>query len=142
MIEVKERRGARRLLFQKKRFLDARTVEQGGKMNNNEVPAWLDALSYWMDERFRIPGTSWRIGLDGIIGLLPGIGDTAAILASLFILVQARRMNIGKMTQAKIFGYALIDFVIGSIPLVGDLFDFGFKSNKKSVQLLRKELKK
>lgn len=103
-------------------------------------PRQLDNLENWLDSRFTIPGTSIRIGLDGVIGLIPGIGDTLTAGLSAMIIYDAHRKGARKRTLTRMVSNSAIDLVIGTIPLVGDLFDFAYKSNAKNVRLLKQEL--
>ena len=101
--------------------------------------AWLVEL---MDDAYQIPGTNYRIGLDGIIGLIPGIGDLAMMLVGSMVLKEAKRLKVSPWTRARmIFNYG-IDFVVGLIPLAGDLFDIGFKAHRKNLRLLQKHVEK
>ncbi|MEQ8332012.1 DUF4112 domain-containing protein [Nisaea sp.] len=100
----------------------------------------LDTLADWMDSRFRVPGTDFRFGLDAVAGLVPGVGDGATALLSLYIVIQARRMGAPLSLRIRMTGNVIADLLIGSIPLVGDVFDAGFKVNRRNVALLRKHL--
>jgi hypothetical protein len=102
-----------------------------------EVEQSLEQLSRWMDGLFRIPGTGWRFGLDAIVGLIPGVGDTATALASFYILAAGVRYRVPKVTLLRMGLNIGLDYVFGSVPVVGDLFDFAWKSNQKNVELLR-----
>lgn len=96
----------------------------------------LERLSWLMDDLIRIPGINWRIGLDALVGLIPGFGDAASSLVSFYILVAAVRYRVPKITLLRMGLNLGIDYVIGSLPLVGDLFDAWWKSNQKNVKLL------
>jgi len=98
----------------------------------------LDRLAHLLDDLFRIPGTKWRIGLDGLIGLIPGIGDVSTSILSAWIIFQASRYNVPWSVLLRMVGNMTIDFVFGSIPFVGDLFDAGFKANRRNIRLLRR----
>lgn len=100
----------------------------------------LERLAWWMDERFRIPGTSRRVGLDGLLGLVPGVGDAATTLVSAWIVAQAWRMGAPRHVILRMVANVGIDFALGSVPLAGDVFDFAFKANSRNVRLLRKWL--
>lgn len=91
-----------------------------------------------MDDLIRIPGLGWRIGLDAIVGLIPGFGDTATSLASFYILAAAVRYEVPKVTILRMGMNIGIDYLVGSLPLVGDLFDAWWKSNQMNVELLSK----
>jgi hypothetical protein len=93
-----------------------------------------------LDEQFRVPGTSFRFGFDSLIGLIPGVGDLAAASIALYLVHEARQLGASKWTLMKMLGNTGIDLLIGSIPLAGDLFDFGFKSNKRNARLLEQHL--
>lgn len=97
----------------------------------------LERLGWLMDDLFRVPGLGWRFGLDALIGLIPGFGDTATSLVSFYILVAAVRHRVPKITIARMAVNLALDYVIGSLPLVGDLFDAWWKSNQKNVALLK-----
>lgn len=102
-----------------------------------EVEQSLERLSYALDGLFRIPGTSWRIGLDALIGLVPGVGDFATSAASLYILAAGVRYGVPKVTLMRMGANIAIDYLLGSIPVVGDIFDAAWKSNQRNVRLLR-----
>jgi len=91
-----------------------------------------------MDDLFRVPGLGWRFGLDPLIGLIPGFGDTATSLVSFYILVNAVRYGVPKITLLRMGLNLGIDYAVGSLPLVGDLFDAWWKSNQKNLELLKK----
>jgi Domain of unknown function (DUF4112) len=102
-----------------------------------EIEQSLDQLSRWMDGLFRIPGVGWRFGLDAIVGLIPGLGDTATSLVSFYILASAVRYRVPKITLLRMGVNIGVDYVLGSLPVVGDLFDAFWKSNQMNVELLR-----
>jgi len=103
-----------------------------------KVEESLERLSWLMDDLFRIPGIGWRIGLDALVGLIPGFGDTATSLASFYILASAVRYGVPKVTILRMGLNIGIDYVMGSLPVVGDLFDAWWKSNRMNVELVRK----
>jgi hypothetical protein len=103
-----------------------------------EVDQSLERLSWLMDDLIRIPGLGWRIGLDALVGFIPGFGDTATSLVSFYVLVSAVRYRVPKVTLMRMGLNIGIDYLVGSLPLVGDLFDAWWKSNQMNVELLRK----
>jgi Domain of unknown function (DUF4112) len=103
-----------------------------------EIEASLDQLSRWMDGLFRIPGTGWRFGLDAIVGLIPGLGDTAKTTVSLYILAAGVRYRVSKATLLRMGFNIAVDYLVGAIPVAGDLFDAAWKSNQMNVELLRR----
>jgi hypothetical protein len=103
-----------------------------------EIEKSLDQLSTMMDGLFRIPGVGWRFGLDALIGLIPGVGDTATSVVSFYILASGVRYRVPKITLLRMGLNIGIDYLLGAIPIVGDIFDAFWKSNQKNVELLRK----
>jgi hypothetical protein len=85
-----------------------------------------------------VPILGWRFGLDALIGLIPGVGDTSTTLASFYILASAVRHGVPKITLLRMGLNIGIDYLIGSLPVVGDIADVWWKSNKKNIALLRK----
>ncbi|KAA9005650.1 DUF4112 domain-containing protein [Histidinibacterium aquaticum] len=102
----------------------------------------LERLARNMDSLFRIPGTKIRVGADSIIGLVPGIGDTLTLAPAGWIIWKAREMGVPQHKLLAMCGNAGIDWIVGSIPLVGDLFDVGWKGNLRNVRLLREHFEK
>jgi|SRR6266498_1518910 len=114
-------------------------IEQG--LGLRARPAYveqsLERLSWIMDDLFRVPVLGWRFGLDALIGLIPGFGDTATSLVSFYILAAGVRYRVPKITLLRMGLNIGLDYVLGSLPLVGDLFDAWWKSNQMNVELLR-----
>ena len=102
-----------------------------------DVERGLDQLSRAMDGLFRIPGTGWRIGLDALVGLVPGVGDFATTAVSLYILAAGVRYRVPKVTLLRMASNIAVDYLLGSVPLVGDIFDAAWKSNQMNVELLK-----
>ncbi len=112
-----------------------RDTAPGGR--NVQIEKSLDDLSRYLDGLFRVPGTTWRFGLDSLIGLVPNVGDTLTLIPSLYILVSGVRYGVPKITLLRM-GFNLgLDYVVGSIPVVGDAFDFFWKANKQNMDLIR-----
>lgn len=103
-----------------------------------KIEEGLERLSWLMDDLIRVPGLGWRFGLDAIVGLIPGFGDTATSLVSFYILASAVRYRVPKVTILRMAMNIGIDYLGGSVPLVGDLFDAWWKSNQMNVELLSK----
>lgn len=93
-----------------------------------------------LDESVRVPGTNFRIGLDPILGILPGAGDTVAAGLSLYIVYEAARLGVSYSTLARMVANVAIDAVGGSVPVLGDLFDAVWKANRRNVELAVREL--
>ena len=100
----------------------------------------LRRISKVLDNAITIPGTKFSFGLDPILGLLPGGGDTITGGISAYIVVEAARMGIPREILGQMVGNILIDSFAGTIPVLGDLFDVGWKSNVKNIELLEKHL--
>jgi hypothetical protein len=95
---------------------------------------WLAVI---MDEFLRVPGTKIRFGLDPLIGLVPGLGDTGSALVSAFALIQAARAGLPKILLARMSLNILINEIVGIVPVIGDAFSFWFKSNVRNHQILK-----
>jgi len=91
-----------------------------------------------MDDMFRVPVLGSRFGLDPLLGLIPGLGDTITSLVSVYILVAAVRYRVPKITLLRMGVNIGIDYVVGSLPVVGDVADAWWKSNRMNLNLLRK----
>lgn len=89
-----------------------------------------------MDGAFEVPGTRARFGLDALLGLIPGIGDAIGALMSTWILAGALRHRVPALVLLRMTGNIVIDLLLGSIPVAGDLFDFLFEQNAKNIRLL------
>ena len=108
-----------------------------GKGGDKPVEPLFRLIALFMDNLVRVPGTNFRIGLDPIIGLIPGIGDTSAAMISALALVQAARRGMPKIVLARMAANILVNEIIGIVPIVGDAFSFWFKSNARNYELLK-----
>lgn len=117
------------------------TALEGG---HDELPAVrrVKTLSYLLDNSIRIPGTRYRIGLDPIIGLLPGIGDTAGAVLSTYIVLESARLGASLATLSRMVINILVESIFGSLPLIGDVFDAAWKANERNMNLLESHLEK
>jgi hypothetical protein len=97
-------------------------------------------LARLLDNAIPIPGTSWKIGFDPIVGLIPGIGDLISAVVSGYIILEAARAEVPTLTLAKMLGNVGIDTLFGAIPALGDVFDAAWKSNSRNVVLLERHL--
>jgi Domain of unknown function (DUF4112) len=100
----------------------------------------LQGLEILLDEAFRIPGTQIRFGLDGIIGLVPGVGDVLAGLLSMVIPLAAWIRGVPYVTLVRMAANLGIGVLVGSVPLFGDIFDIAWKANRRNYQLLCRHL--
>jgi hypothetical protein len=108
-------------------------TKRGGKVFDDEN---LDLLSHILDDFLRIPGTSIRFGLDGIVGLIPGIGDLVGGIASCVIIFAAWTRGVPYVTVARMMANVGIEVVVGSIPVLGDMFDIAWRANRRNYALL------
>ena len=93
-----------------------------------------------MDDLIRVPGTKFRFGLDPLLGLLPGVGDTGAAIVSAFALIHAAKAGLPKIILARMAVNILLNEIIGIVPGIGDAFSFWFKSNARNHALLKQHL--
>lgn len=105
-------------------------------MKENDILK-LEQLADLMDNQFTIPGTDIRIGLDPILGLIPGVGDTASLAVSGYIIHKARQNGVHPILLSRMTWNVFMDWLIGLVPLVGDIFDVGFKANRRNIELIR-----
>ena len=120
----------------KPEILPPRT-RRGDTLFSNER---LDLLSHLLDDFLRIPGTPIRFGLDGIIGFIPGVGDVVGGLASCLLIVAAWVRGVSRVTLMRMVLNVAIETAAGSIPFLGNLFDIGFRANRRNYALLRESL--
>jgi hypothetical protein len=95
-------------------------------------------MARMLDDLVTIPGTRQRLGLDSVVGLIPGIGDLASAAVGAWIIVEASRFRLPGVVLARMIVNTVVDFAIGAIPLLGDLFDVVFKSNSRNLALFRR----
>lgn len=107
-------------------------------MRSDKQPSikYVASLIKLMDAQFRIPGTKIRFGLDPLIGLVPGLGDFAGFVVSACILVLLAKNGASGFVLARMSLNIILDSVLGSIPVIGDIFDFAFKANQRNLKLL------
>ena len=108
-------------------------IKRGGKAFDDEN---LDLLSHVLDDFIRIPGTSIRFGLDGIVGFIPGVGDLIGGLASCIIIIAAWVRGVSYVTVARMVANVAIEVVVGSVPVLGDMFDIAWRANRRNYALL------
>lgn len=90
-----------------------------------------------LDARFRLPGTGIRFGADSLVGLIPGIGDTATAAVSAWIVYEAWQLGLPPHKLGRMAANVAVDAVIGTVPLVGDLFDLGWKANLRNARIIQ-----
>jgi hypothetical protein len=97
-------------------------------------------LARAMDTAIRIPGTQVRFGLDSIVGLIPGAGDVASSVLSGYIVLASARLGVPPWVVVRMILNLGVDTLVGSVPLVGDLFDVGFRANMRNAALLERHM--
>ena len=102
------------------------------------IPKVSRLLAFVLDDLIPIPGTKHRIGLDPIIGLIPGIGDSSTAVFSSMIIVNGLRAGVPRVVLIRMVGNVLVNTLLGAFPLVGDIFSAWFKSNNRNFALLQK----
>ena len=93
-----------------------------------------------LDSAFAVPGTNYRVGLDPILGLVPGLGDLVSPLFTIGILWQAHDLGIPRVVQLRMLFNVAIDALLGAVPFIGDLFDFLYKANTKNLRIYEESL--
>ncbi|WP_435016887.1 DUF4112 domain-containing protein [Tundrisphaera sp. TA3] len=109
-----------------------------GTRNSEAIGQGLEWLAWLMDRSIPVPGTNFKVGLDAILGLIPGGGDLfAGLIQTGLVLTALKHYRVPKAVAARMAANVLLDIGLGSIPVVGDLFDAGFKANTRNLNLLR-----
>ncbi|MBF9238427.1 DUF4112 domain-containing protein [Hymenobacter sp. BT683] len=98
---------------------------------------WVERIARLMDSQFRLPGTRFRFGLDPLLGLVPVVGDLSSLVVSGALLLTMMRHGASGAVVVRMAINILLDTIIGAIPILGNLFDFAYKSNERNVALLR-----
>lgn len=99
---------------------------------------WVERIAHLMDSQFQLPGTRFRFGLDPLLGLLPIVGDLSTTAVSVALLLTMLRHGASGAVMVRMALNILIDTVVGGIPILGNVFDFAYKSNERNVALLRR----
>jgi hypothetical protein len=113
-----------------------------GTLTRDQRLARLDAIAKLLDVAFVLPGTNIRYGIDGIIGLIPVVGDIIATALSLWLVREARALGAPWHVTARMLGNVAIQGVVGAVPVAGDAFDVLFRANIRNVRLLRRWIDK
>ena len=108
--------------------------------SSDPVPADVRRLAVLLDDYFQLPGTDYRFGLDGLIGFIPGIGDTLSAGLGAYIIARAHKLGAPKRLLARMSLNLGLDWLVGLVPLVGDLLDFGFKAHRRNARLLLRQV--
>ena len=112
-------------------------IKDNNPIKDNTGLKWVERISYLMDEKFRLPGTNFRFGLDPIFNLVPILGDISGFAISAALVVTMAKNGVtGKVLTLMILNIVL-DSTLGAIPVLGQIFDFAYKSNTRNIRLLR-----
>ena len=113
-----------------------------GDLTREQRLARLDALAKLLDVAFIVPGTNFRYGIDGLIGLIPVVGDIITTAISLWVVREARALGAPWHITARMLGNVAVDGVVGLVPVAGDAFDVMFRANVRNVRMLKRWLDK
>jgi hypothetical protein len=102
----------------------------------------LDMLARLFDTAFILPGTNIRFGIEAVMRLVPGIGDAAASALSCYLLYGAHRLQVPSHVFARMVANVAIEGVVGAVPLLGDVFDVGFRANRRNVAILKEHFER
>lgn len=103
----------------------------------NSKLSWAERVSYLMDEKFRIPGTNFRFGIDPLLNLIPVLGDISGFAVSIVLVLTMARHGLSRKVLILMFLNVILDSTIGAIPIIGQIFDFAYKSNSRNIRLLK-----
>jgi len=98
---------------------------------------WAERVSYLMDEKFRIPGTNFRFGIDPLLNLIPVLGDISGFVVSIVLVLTMARYGLSRKVLILMLRNIILDSTIGAIPIIGQVFDFAYKSNSRNIRLLK-----
>ena len=99
---------------------------------------WVNKITHLMDSKFRVPGTQFRFGIDPILGLVPGLGDATSLAISGSLIYYMAKFGASKKLVYMMIGNVVLDATIGSIPILGNIFDFTYKANQRNIRMLRR----
>jgi Domain of unknown function (DUF4112) len=118
---------------------DGGDLDRGGDVPQALAPPWLRRLVRFMDDAIAIPGTRFRVGWDAILGAFaPWVGDGISALSHVTLIWSAFRAGLPKVVFARMLLNVAIDALVGSVPILGDLFDAAFKANRRNLELLER----
>lgn len=118
---------------------DIRSAHSGPKPNSRPVPDWIRSLAWLMDESLPVGG-GHRVGADGIIGFIPGIGDAAGLVASMVVVLAGVGAGVSLPTLTLMLVHVGIDTIVGAVPFLGAVFDLGYKANTRNLSLIERDL--
>ena len=122
--------------------ISPRQAASGARSARAESVARLEALSRLLDSAVLIPGTNQRVGIDALLGLVPGIGDLVSTALASYLIWEARQLGLPRWKIARMIGNVAADTVLGAVPLAGDVFDVFFRANRRNMRILRDHLER
>lgn len=122
------------------RRLPIRRIDPDDPHRSARVSPRIEQLAWWLDESIPLPGTARRIGLDGVIGLIPGVGDLAGLAAGLVVVGAGILSGVAVPTIVRMLWNVTISATIGVVPVIGDGFDFLYKANSRNIALIHADL--
>lgn len=108
--------------------------------SREDAMARITLVANLMDRAFLIPGLNRRVGLDAVLGLVPGVGDALSAAIASYIIWEARQLGLPRWKIARMIGNVAVDTAIGAIPFAGDVFDVVFKSNQRNLRIIHEHL--
>ncbi len=100
----------------------------------------VEALEAILERAFIVPGIRQPVGLDALLGLIPVVGDLAAAAMGAYMVWEARNLGLSRWQMTRMFGNIAVDTALGAVPLVGDVFDFAFRSNTRNLRIIKRHL--
>ena len=127
------RAGSRASLFE--------AIKAAGPTKNDSI-ARITVLARLLDSAFLIPGLNRRVGIDALLGLVPGVGDAVSAALASYIIWEARQLGLPRWKIARMIGNLALDTTLGAIPIAGDVFDLVYKSNQRNLKIVTDHLDK
>lgn len=118
---------------------DIRSAHRGPKANSRPVPEWIRGLAWTLDDSIPVGGGR-HVGLDGVVGFIPGIGDAAGLVASMVVVLAGVGVGVSLPTLTLMLVHVGIDTVVGMVPFLGAVFDLGYKANTRNLRLIERDL--
>lgn len=118
---------------------DVRSAHRGPKANSRPVPEWIRGLAWTLDDSIPVGGGR-HVGLDGVVGFIPGIGDAAGLVASMVVVLAGVGVGVSLPTLTLMLVHVGIDTVVGMVPFLGAVFDLGYKANTRNLRLIERDL--
>lgn len=102
----------------------------------------MQTVANLLDTAFVIPGTRQRVGIDAVIGLIPGLGDILTTILSSYVIWEARNLGVSRLALARMLTNLAVHAAIGSVPVIGDMFDAFFRVNQRNMRIVRAQLER